>query len=109
MRCFKSRIENKSKLKVVGLYLNDRTFQNFSEQEQVISEQGQEQKHEQEISEQEIHSGEEWVDLWVKWYPNPTKTVMYQALIYVGEHAAARLLLPSYSHGEHTRVIMDQV
>ena len=89
MRCFKSRIENKSKLELIGLYLNDRTFQNCSEQE--------------------IHSRAEWVDLWVKWYPNPTKTVMYQALIYVGEHAAARSLLPSYSQGEHTHVIMDHV
>ena len=98
MRCFKSRIENKSKLELIGLYLNDRTFQNCSEQGQ-----------EQEVSEQEIHSREEWVDLWVKWYPNHTKTVMYQALIYVGEHAAARSLLPSYSQGEHTCVIMDHV
>ena len=52
------------------------------------------------FSEQEMQKGQ-WLDQWSELYPNPTKTVVYQALIYVGEHAAARSLLLSHSQGEH--------
>ena len=53
------------------------------------------------FSEQDMQNGE-WLDQWSELYPNPTRTVMYQALIYVGEHAAARSLLSSQSQGERT-------
>ena len=45
------------------------------------------------FSEQKLQK-ERWLDQWSELYPSPTKTVLYQALIYVGEHAAARSLLP---------------
>jgi hypothetical protein len=50
------------------------------------------------ISEQKMESGA-WLDQWCELYPNPTRTVVYQALIYIGENAAARSLLPSHSQG----------
>ena len=54
------------------------------------------------FSEQGMQSGNKWLDQLYELYPNPTKTVLYQALIYVGEHAAARSLLPPHLQGEYT-------
>ena len=75
-------VEDNTKLEKIAQYLRDRYgCKRFSEQDM--------QKN-------------KWLDQWSELYPNPTRTVLYQALIYVGEHAAARSLLPSHSQGEHS-------
>ena len=77
-----NEVEDNTKLEKIAQYLRDRYgCKKFSEQDM--------QKN-------------KWLDQWSELYPNPTKTVLYQALIYVGEHAAARSLLPSHSQGEHS-------
>ena len=81
IRLFENKIEDKSKLKKIALYMRDR-YSHIK------------------YSEQEMEKGK-WLDQWSKLYPNPTKMFLYQALIYVGEYAAARSLLPSHSHGEY--------
>ena len=80
MDCLKSRIEDKTKLKYIALYIRERHYC-------------------QKLSGQSSQEGR-WLDEWSKFYPNPTRTVLYQALIYVGEHAIARSLLPLHSQGE---------
>ena len=81
---FQSKIEDIAKLEKIAQYLRERDGC-------------------KKFSEREIQKGE-WLDQWSELYPNPTRRVLYQALIYIGEHAAARSLLPSHSHsqGEHT-------
>ena len=81
-RWFENIIKDTTKLEKLARYLRDRyKCKKFSEQD--------------------MQSGK-WLDQWSELYPSPTRTVVYQALIYVGEHAAARSLLPSHSQGEHT-------
>ena len=79
---FQSKIEDNAKLEKIAQYLRDRDGC-------------------KKFSEREIQKGE-WLDQWSELYPNPTRRVLYQALIYIGEHAAARSLLPSHSQGGHT-------
>ena len=79
---FENEIEDSTKLEKIAQYLRDRYGC-------------------KKFSEQEMQKGQ-WLDQWSELYPNPTRTVLYQALIYVGEHAAARSLLPSHSQGTHT-------
>ena len=79
------KIEDNAKLEKISQYLRDRYGC-------------------KKFSEQEMQKGK-WLDQWSELYPNPTRRVLYQALIYVGEHAAARSLwslLSSHSPGEHT-------
>ena len=83
---FQSKIEDSAKLEKIAQYLRDRYGC-------------------KKFSEREIQMGE-WLDQWSELYPNPTRRVLYQALIYIGEHAAARSLLPSHSQGEHYTVTL---
>ena len=79
------KIKDDTKLEKISQYLRDRYgCKKFSEQDM---------------------EKEKWLDQWSELYPNPTRRVLYQSLIYVGEHAAARSLcslLSSHSPGEHT-------
>ena len=79
---FDNKIEDNTKLEKIAQYLRDRYGC-------------------KKFAEQEIQKGQ-WLDQWSELYPNPTRTVLYQALIYIGEHAAARSLLPSHSPGKPT-------
>ena len=78
---FEEKIEDNSKLVKIAQYLRDRYGC-------------------KKFAEQEMQKGK-WLLQWSELYPNPTRRVLYQALIYVGEHAAARSLLHSHLHGEH--------
>ena len=72
---FENEIEDNTKLEKIAQYLSDRYgCKKFAEQDM--------QK-------------EKWLAQWSEFYPNPTRNILYQALIYVGEHASARALLPS--------------
>ena len=82
---FENEIEDITKLEKIAQYLRDRYGC-------------------KKFSEQEMQKGQ-WLDQWSELYPNPTRTVLYQALIYVGEHAAARSLLTSHPQGTHTTCV----
>ena len=84
---FDNEIEDNTKLGKIAQYLRDRYGC-------------------KKFSEQEMQKGQ-WLDQWCELYPNPTRTVLYQALIYVGEHAAARSLLTSHPQGAHTLYVCN--
>ena len=75
-------IEDKTKFEKLAQYLRDRDCPKISTK----------------YPEQEMQK--KWLREWSELYPNPTRTVLYQALIHVGEHAAARSLLLSQLRGK---------
>ena len=74
---FQDEAEDNTKLEKIAQYLRDRYGC-------------------KKFSEQDMQKGK-WLDQWSKLYPNPTRNVLFQTFVYVGEHAAARALI--YSQG----------
>ena len=63
------RVEDVTKLDLIARYLRDRA----------LGAENESDKH-------------KWLEEWPEVYPNLTRTVLYQALIFSGEHALAKEL-----------------